>query len=97
MLQVKPNESWASGNCDQFQTTHWSVVLLSAQTQVPGSRTALAGLCQLYWYPLYAYIRRRGHSAEDAQDLTQGFSSVCWNASCYDKWALRKASFVRFF
>ena len=73
MLRVKPNEGLASGNCDQFRTTHWSVVLLSAQTQVPGSRTALAGLCQLYWYPLYAYIRRRGHSAEDAQDLTQGF------------------------
>jgi RNA polymerase sigma factor (sigma-70 family) len=73
MLRVNPNESLARGNCDQFQTTHWSVVLLSAQTQVPGSRMALAGLCQLYWYPLYAYIRRRGYSPEDAQDLTQGF------------------------
>ena len=58
---------------DRFRTTHWSVVLLSAQTQVPDSRTALADLCRLYWYPLYVFVRRRGHSAEDAQDLTQGF------------------------
>jgi RNA polymerase sigma-70 factor (ECF subfamily) len=60
-------------DADRFRTTHWSVVLLSAQTQVPGSRTALADLCRLYWYPLYVFVRRRGHSAEDAQDLTQGF------------------------
>jgi DNA-directed RNA polymerase specialized sigma24 family protein len=57
----------------RFRTTHWSVVLLSAQTQAPGSRTALANLCRLYWYPLYAFVRRRGYSPEDAQDLTQGF------------------------
>lgn len=67
------NESLASGDADQFRTTHWSVVLLSAQTQVPGSRTALADLFQLYWYPLYAFVRRQGSSVEDAQDLTQGF------------------------
>jgi RNA polymerase sigma-70 factor (ECF subfamily) len=40
---------------------------------VPGSQTALADLCRLYWYPLYVFVRRRGYSAEDAQDLTQGF------------------------
>lgn len=73
MLRMNPNESLASGDANQFRTTHWSVVLLSAQTQVPGSRTALADLCQLYWYPLYAFVRRRGYSVEDAQDLTQGF------------------------
>ena len=37
------------------------------------ARDALARLCQLYWYPLYAYVRRRGHHAPDAQDLTQAF------------------------
>ena len=73
MLRMNPNESLASGDANQFRTTHWSVVLLSAQTQVPGSRTALADLCQLYWYPLYAFVRRRGYSASDAQDLTQEF------------------------
>ena len=70
---MKPNESRGSDYGGQFRTTLWSVVLLSAQSQVSGSRKALADLCQLYWYPLYAFVRRRGYSAEDAQDLTQGF------------------------
>jgi RNA polymerase sigma factor (sigma-70 family) len=48
-------------------------VLLSAQSQAPGYREALAELCNLYWYPLYAFVRRRGHSPEDAEDLIQGF------------------------
>src|ERR1700751_4106101 len=70
---MNPKDRLADDKAGQFRTTHWSVVLLSAQTQVPGSRTAMADLCQLYWYPLYAFVRRRGYSAEDAQDLTQGF------------------------
>jgi RNA polymerase sigma-70 factor (ECF subfamily) len=70
---MKPNESLANDAAGRFRTTQWSVVLLSAQTQVPGSQTALADLCRLYWYPLYAFVRRRGYNAEDAQDLTQGF------------------------
>jgi RNA polymerase sigma factor (sigma-70 family) len=57
----------------QFRTTRWSVVLLSARSQAPGSKEALAELCKLYWYPLYGHIRRYGFSAHDAQDLTQGF------------------------
>ena len=48
-------------------------MLLSAQSQVSGSKEALAELCKLYWYPLYGHIRRYGFSAHDAQDLTQGF------------------------
>jgi RNA polymerase sigma-70 factor (ECF subfamily) len=49
------------------------VVLLSAQSNAPGSRAALAALCTVYWYPLYTFVRRRGYNPEDAQDLTQGF------------------------
>jgi RNA polymerase sigma-70 factor (ECF subfamily) len=70
---MNPNESVANAGAGQFRTTHWSVVLLSAQSELPGSQSALADLCQLYWCPLYAFVRRRGYSAEDAQDLTQGF------------------------
>ena len=70
---MRPNESQANDAAGRFRTTHWSVILLSAQTQVPGSQTALADLYRLYWYPLYAFVRRRGYNAEDAQDLTQGF------------------------
>ena len=47
--------------------------MLSAQTQAPGSQKALAELCRIYWCPLYSFVRRRGWSPEDAQDLVQGF------------------------
>ncbi|MFO1488586.1 MAG: RNA polymerase sigma factor [Verrucomicrobiota bacterium] len=57
-----------------FATTHWSVVLSAgSHHDTTRARDALARLCQRYWYPLYAYVRRRGHSAHDAQDLTQAF------------------------
>jgi RNA polymerase sigma factor (sigma-70 family) len=70
---MRRNDSLAGGDAGQFRTTRWSVVLLSAKTQACGAQAALADLCELYWYPLYAFVRRRGYSAEDAQDLTQGF------------------------
>jgi RNA polymerase sigma-70 factor (ECF subfamily) len=56
----------------QFTTTRWSVVL-AAGTEDTRGREALARLCQVYWYPLYAFVRRQGHSPHDAQDLTQAF------------------------
>ena len=57
----------------QFRTTHWSVVLAAGRPSSPQARDALSSLCQVYWYPLYAYIRRKGRSPADAQDLTQEF------------------------
>ena len=56
-----------------FATTHWSVVLNAADSDAPQAKDALERLCRAYWYPLYAYVRRHGHSPEDAQDLTQSF------------------------
>jgi DNA-directed RNA polymerase specialized sigma24 family protein len=56
-----------------FTTTHWSVVLAAGQQDSPLAAEALEKLCRTYWYPLYAYIRRRGHGPDDARDLTQGF------------------------
>jgi RNA polymerase sigma-70 factor (ECF subfamily) len=56
-----------------FYTTHWSVVLAVARSDGSRAQEALAKLCQTYWYPLYAYVRRRGYSAADGQDLTQEF------------------------
>jgi RNA polymerase sigma factor (sigma-70 family) len=56
-----------------FATTHWSVVLAAGQRDSPLAVAALEKLCQLYWYPLYAFIRRHGYGPEDAQDLTQAF------------------------
>jgi len=51
-------------------------VLAAAHDSRPDAQAALATLCETYWYPLYAYVRRVGYTAEDAQDLTQGFSAV---------------------
>src|SRR5437867_7912806 len=56
-----------------FATTHWSVVLSAGRHDTTCANVALEKLCQTYWYPLYAYVRRRGYSPHDAQDLTQGF------------------------
>jgi RNA polymerase sigma factor (sigma-70 family) len=70
---VKPdNESIADGG-SRFRTTQWSVVMLAAQNEAPEGTAALAKLYELYWFPLYAFSRRKGYSPHDAQDLTQGF------------------------
>src|SRR6266481_2558221 len=55
-----------------FVTTHWSVVL-TAQGESSVAREALEKLCRIYWWPLYGFVRRRGYSPEEAQDLTQSF------------------------
>jgi RNA polymerase sigma-70 factor (ECF subfamily) len=57
-----------------FNTTHWSIVLACGDgDDTPQARQALAELFRTYWYPLYAYVRRRGYSEEDAEDLVQAF------------------------
>lgn len=56
-----------------FRTTHWSAVVLAGQSGTPQADDALERLCRVYWPPLYAYVRRLGHGAHDAQDLTQEF------------------------
>jgi DNA-directed RNA polymerase specialized sigma24 family protein len=59
----------------RFATTCWSVVVAAQDVNAPSAKLALASLCQAYWYPLYSFIRRQGHAAADAEDLTQGFFS----------------------
>ena len=56
-----------------FAATRWSVVLAAKEGDSPKARAALETLCQTYWFPLYAYLRRSGKSHQDAQDLTQRF------------------------
>ena len=63
-----------------FATTQWSIVLAAGDIDRQGSRDALARLCETYWYPLYAYVRRRVRDVHEAQDLTQTFSPR--RASC---------------
>jgi RNA polymerase sigma-70 factor (ECF subfamily) len=56
-----------------FVTTHWSLVLAAGKGASADAQDAMATLCQTYWYPLYAYVRRQGHQPDDARDLTQTF------------------------
>ena len=64
--------SFAGAN-REFTTTHWSVVLAAGELGSSRSAEALETLCRTYWYPLYAYVRRKGYGPHDAQDLTQEF------------------------
>ena len=57
----------------KFPTTRWTLVVAAGDPQRMEARAALASLCENYWYPLYAYLRRRGYPADQAQDLTQEF------------------------
>jgi DNA-directed RNA polymerase specialized sigma24 family protein len=66
-----------------FATTHWSVVAQSALTDVPEAANALAQLCDLYWPPIYSFIRRRGYAPSDAQDLTQSFFAFFLRTKVY--------------
>jgi RNA polymerase sigma factor (sigma-70 family) len=60
-----------------FVTTHWSVVRAAGRSDSTRAQAALEKLCRNYWYPLYAFVRRLGHSAHDAEDLVQSFFAVC--------------------
>jgi DNA-directed RNA polymerase specialized sigma24 family protein len=73
---------------DRFNTTHWSIVLACVNDDESNAQAqeALAKLFRTYWYPLYAYIRRRGYSEHDAEDFVQGFC-----AHLQEKHALAKA------
>ena len=57
----------------RFETTRWSLVLAAGRRSNTRSTDALASLCETYWYPVYAFIRRQGHDADAARDLTQEF------------------------
>lgn len=68
MMSDSSNQSIRNNGAQCFATTHWSVVLRAG-----GDSEALGELCRVYWYPLYAYVRRLGRSPQDAEDLTQAF------------------------
>ena len=68
-----PHSPESAAGPSLFLTTHWSVVLAAQDKSSPESAAALEVLCGAYWYPLYAFVRRQGHSPSDAQDLTQEF------------------------
>jgi RNA polymerase sigma-70 factor (ECF subfamily) len=61
------------GGAGKFPTTRWTLVLAAGNREQAQSRAAMASLCESYWYPLYAYVRRRGYPIDQCQDLTQDF------------------------
>ena len=72
-MQPTQNQTGLPSDRQWFATTHWSVVLNAADSVSPHSGKALENLCRSYWYPLYAYVRRKGYDSEAAKDLTQEF------------------------
>ena len=73
MLNSESQPEMSGAAKAQFTATHWTMVLAAGRDEGSGQAQALEELCRAYWYPLYAYVRRRGFKPEDAQDLTQEF------------------------
>ena len=69
----EPTDDFQPRQAAIFATTHWSVVVSAGDSQSPESLSAMERLCRAYWYPLYVFVRRKGHGHEDASDLTQAF------------------------
>jgi RNA polymerase sigma factor (sigma-70 family) len=86
----------APGGAGQFNTTHWSVVLMAGKNATPQSAEALEKLCRTYWHPLYLFIRRQGQGPEDAQDLTQEFFSRLLERNDFGMVDPRKGKFRTF-
>jgi RNA polymerase sigma factor (sigma-70 family) len=83
---------------DFFPSTHWSVVLAAGRSQAEPdiAGAALAELCQAYWAPLYSFVRGRGHSVHDAQDLTQSFFAYLLERKVYARADRQKGRFRAF-
>jgi len=69
----KTDTSQTPADTSRFATTHWSVVLAAVNPSSTRYRQALSTLCQTYWFPLYAYLRRHGCDIHQAEDCTQAF------------------------
>ena len=80
----------------RFETTRWSVVLAAGGSDSAAARQALSTLCETYWYPLYAYVRRRGATADDAKDLTQSFFASLLDRRDFDDLRRERGKFRAF-
>jgi RNA polymerase sigma-70 factor (ECF subfamily) len=79
-----------------FPATPWSVVLCAGRTDSPAAAHALERLCRMYWYPLYAFLRRQGSSPDDAEDLTQGFLAHLFEKNGFKNLGQEKGKFRSF-
>jgi RNA polymerase sigma-70 factor (ECF subfamily) len=71
----EPGRQQAVSRSGRFPDTRWSLVAAAGDSQHPHGRDAMEDLCRLYWYPVYAFIRRGGANTDTAEDRTQGFFS----------------------
>ncbi|NQT00572.1 MAG: hypothetical protein HQ580_00970 [Planctomycetes bacterium] len=72
-MSDKTRRNYTSTGRPRFATTRWSVVLAAGKSSSPNQKQALEILCQSYWFPLYAYLRRRGYDTHQSEDFTQAF------------------------
>jgi RNA polymerase sigma-70 factor (ECF subfamily) len=79
-----------------FSTTHWSIVLGAGQDNPAGAAVALERLCRIYWFPVYAFVRGRGSSHHDAEDLTQAFFTYLLEKEALKKLDPQKGKFRSF-
>jgi len=82
MKRSEPHDPPVASDRPSFGTTHWSLILAARDRGTSQADHALAELCAAYWYPLYAFIRRRGHDPDRAADLTQGFFARFLEKDC---------------
>lgn len=79
-----------------FPTTCWTIILHAGQRDSSDAKASLEYLCRTYWYPLYAFVRHRGYSAHDAQDLTQAFFAQLLEKQPFDRVGPEKGKFRSF-
>jgi RNA polymerase sigma-70 factor (ECF subfamily) len=79
-----------------FHTTHWSLIVAARSDDSARARAALGALCEIYWYPLYAYVRRRGENADAARDLTQAFLTSLIERHDFDRLSPERGRFRAF-
>src|SRR5690242_16345019 len=68
-----PDHDHVGKGARRFESTNWTIVLAAGKQGSAEAQRALESLCRTYWYPLYAFVRRMGHQAHDAEELTQEF------------------------
>lgn len=84
-ISVKGTPGTLEDGGASFATTHWSIVAQSALTDAPQAADALDRLCEMYWPPIYSFVRRRGYAPSDAQDLTQSFFAYFLRTKAYGR------------
>jgi DNA-directed RNA polymerase specialized sigma24 family protein len=96
--EVQPLSETVHGLSDPFASTHWSVIIAAGESQAAPEIAlgALAQLCQTYWAPLYGFVRSRGYSVHDAQDLTQSFFAYLIEKKIYTRVDRQKGKFRSF-